>query len=170
MSAVLAAAESCTYDENMAEPSSYITVRLSHKGQGAMFRTVPEYDEEYRINDVTAYRFDEGTLQEILFPVSSEDGLYRFRVSETDGTLYVIANASEAAALARGQFHLYAGCAGRDGGLWAYDDRACVYVRQRADSGTRQERGASGYRIFRKRCLCDVCFCKGICRQRYGIA
>lgn len=98
--AVLAAAESCTYDENMAETSSYITVRLSHKGQGAMFRTVPEYDEEYRINDVTAYRFDEGTLQEILFPVSSEDGLYRFRVSETDGTLYVIANASEAAALA----------------------------------------------------------------------
>lgn len=52
--------------------------------------------EELQLNDVRAYRFADGTLQEVFGPMTPEkDGLCYLNLGTGDGTLYVLVNASQ---------------------------------------------------------------------------
>lgn len=80
--AVLAA--SCTKD--MPEHSEPVSFRLLVPGQAA-------WDAESSINDLAAYRFEDGVLSEVALPEAAEaGGLYSLRFSDYSGEVYLLAN------------------------------------------------------------------------------
>ena len=89
----------CTGDGARPENTSGLTVRLYACGMDSGGGPEQETGDGYRIDNVTAYRFAEGYLQEIMAPVSQDGDRYMFRPETADGMLYVLANASGISAL-----------------------------------------------------------------------
>lgn len=89
----------CTGDGVRPENPSGLTVRLYACGIDSGGGPEQETGDGYRIDNVTAYRFAEGYLQEIMAPVSQDGDRYMFRPETADGMLYVLANASGISAL-----------------------------------------------------------------------
>ena len=89
----------CTGDGARPENPSGLTVRLYACGMDSGGGPEQETGDGYRIDNVTAYRFAEGYLQEIMAPVSQDGDRYMFLPETADGMLYVLANASGISAL-----------------------------------------------------------------------
>ena len=73
-----------------------VKMKLDVRGmaQGGQGPGIAGIEDEYRIGDVTVYRFSEGLLKEIIRPVSMAENEYSISVSAMEGRLYVAANAS----------------------------------------------------------------------------
>lgn len=80
-------------------PAGTFTVRLSVAAPDSPLRTsMSESDSESRIGSVTAYRFENDVLREVMAGQPSADaGLYTFSSAAPRGTLYFAVNASQIA-------------------------------------------------------------------------